>query len=272
MVNIGLHYVAANSYGQPMDSDSDGIPDYVENWHGDGNYELHTDTETDWQNPMTDSVTPDPYNTVYDNIDLSGDGLTGAAKRFFGTNPLIQDNPLSLLAVPQQSTLLGIVQIPLNISTNVDTNTTFTLQINGIAQNTTVYQTNGNWFAAWDSTTFANGAYQLSMEYDLDEDTPIVGVTKFVNAQNAVCFPNSLPMCGSSLYVQPQTINTNGAYTMNIYDNQTNLFASLSGSVDGNDFCDDPKTGQPGITVSLLDTNGNQWLYQRPAVSQPFCN
>jgi len=259
MANIGLHYIAANSYGQPMDSDGDGIPDYVENWHGDGNYQAHTDTETDWQNPMTDGVTPDPYNTVYDNVDLSGDGLTGQAKRFFGTNPLIQDNPLSLLAVPQQSTLSGTLLIPLNINTNVDTNTTFILQVNGITQNTLVYQTNSNWFAEWVTTEVANGAYQLSMEFDLDEDTPVGGATKFVNIQNAVCFPNSLPICGSALYVQPQTINTNGTYTMDIYDDQTNLFASLNGNVDGNGFCDDPNAGQPGITVSLQDTNGNQW-------------
>ena len=53
MVNIGLHYIAVNNYGQPLDTDGDGIPDYVENWHGDGRYDLHTDTETDWQNQYT---------------------------------------------------------------------------------------------------------------------------------------------------------------------------------------------------------------------------
>jgi hypothetical protein len=49
MVNIGLHYIATTGPGssQPKDSDGDGIPDYVENWHGDGAYSLHTDTETD---------------------------------------------------------------------------------------------------------------------------------------------------------------------------------------------------------------------------------
>jgi len=250
-VSIGLHYVAAQLSpltAQQLDSDGDGIPDYVEGEHG-----------TDPNNPMTDGVTPDAQSWVYDNIDLDGDGLTGAAERFFGTNPTNSDNPLNLSAVSQQSTLSGIVQIPLNIGGTVDTNTTFTLQVNGVAQNTMVYQTNGNWFAMWDTTAFANGAYQLSLEYDLDEDTPVFGATKFVNAQNAVCFPNNLPMCGSSLYVQPQTINTNGTYTMDVYDDQTNLFASMSGSVDGNGFCDDPNTGQPGITVSLQDTNGNQW-------------
>ena len=271
--NIGLHYIAATNLQplgateqsgggstfnyQPIDTDGDGIPDYVEDANGNGVWDQGT--ETDWRNPMTDNGTPDPYNTIYDNVDLDGDGLTGAAERFFGTNPLIPDNPLNLLAVPQQSTLSGIVQIPLNISTNVDTNTIFTFMVNGIAQNTIVYQTNGNWFAVWDTTAFANGSYLLSMEYDLDEDTPVIGATKFVNAQNDVCFPNSLPICGGSLFVQPQTINTNGTYTMDVYDDQTNLFASLNGDVDGNGFCDDPNTGQPGITVNLQDTNGNQW-------------
>ena len=255
-VNIGLHYVAANNNGQPLDSDGDGIPDYVEDANGNGSVDAN---ETSPSMAMTDGFTPDAYNSVYDDVDLDGDGLTGTAERFFGTNPTNSDNPLSLLAVPQQSTLSGIVQIPLNIGTNVDTNTTFTLLVNGIAQNTIVYQTNGNWFAVWDSTAVANGNYQLSVEYDFDEDTPVFGATKFVNAQNAVCFPNSLPMCGGSLYIQPQTINTNGSYTMEIYDDQTNLFASLDGDVDGNGFCLAPNTGQPGITVSLLDTNNNQW-------------
>src|SRR5208282_6259822 len=95
---------------QPRDTDGDGIPDYVENWHGDGNYSLHTDTETDWQNPMTDGVTPDAYSPVYDDVDLDGDGLTGRAERFFGTNPLIPDNPLNLSTIPQGASLSGIVQ------------------------------------------------------------------------------------------------------------------------------------------------------------------
>ncbi len=50
LVNIGLHYVATTGPGssQPKDADGDGIPDYIENWHGDGNYIAHTNSETDW--------------------------------------------------------------------------------------------------------------------------------------------------------------------------------------------------------------------------------
>jgi hypothetical protein len=254
-VNIGLHYVAADNNGLPKDTDNDGIPDYVENWHGDGNYSLHTDTETDWQNPMTDGTTPDASNSVYDNVDLDGDGLTGAAERFFGTNPLISDNPLNLLALPQGSVLSGMVQIPLNIGTSVDTNAALFLNINEDTDNTFVYQTNGYWFAEWDTTAVANELYRLQLEYPIDNFNSVYSSTLFVNVQNAVSFPDDLSRCGTALFTQPQTVNTNGTYTTDVYDDQTNLITEVSGSVDGNGFCLDPNTGEEGITVSLLDTN-----------------
>ena len=72
-VNIGLHYVAATN-NVPLDSDGDGIPDYVEDANGNG---VVDPGETDPYNPMTDGVNPDPSNSVYLNIDLSGDGLVG---------------------------------------------------------------------------------------------------------------------------------------------------------------------------------------------------
>ena len=56
-VNIGLHYVAAQSSAlnaQPLDSDGDGVPDYVEGERG-----------TDPNNPMSDGVTNDLYNAAY---------------------------------------------------------------------------------------------------------------------------------------------------------------------------------------------------------------
>jgi hypothetical protein len=96
------------------------------------------------------------------------------------------------------------------------------------------------------------------MEYNLDDYTHVFGATKFVGVQNAVCFPDNLSLCGGSLYVHAQTINTNGTWTMDVYDDQTNLFASLDGDVDSDGFCLDPDTGEPGIVISLLDTNGDQ--------------
>jgi hypothetical protein len=92
-VDIGLHYVAVetsgSSAGQPKDSDGDGIPDYVENWHGDGQF--HNDgSETDWQ------TATDPTSTVYDDVDLSGNGLVGRVKKALGLTPFDTSNPLTL--------------------------------------------------------------------------------------------------------------------------------------------------------------------------------
>lgn len=45
MVDIGLHYVALTSGGQPLDEDADGLPDYYEDSNGNGSADSG---ETDW--------------------------------------------------------------------------------------------------------------------------------------------------------------------------------------------------------------------------------
>lgn len=253
-VNIGLHYVAAASY-QPTDNDGDGIPDYMEDANGNGQLD---DAETSTTSTMTDGVTLDAYSTVYDTIDLDGDGLTGAAERFFGVNPLNDDNPLKLPAAISSGSLSGVVQIPLNLSSQVDSNTPFLFMVNGTTDNTRVYQTNGQWFAEWNTPMKANGTYPLQLEYEFAEENTAVGSVSLVNVQNDICFPDNYLVAGNALFVRPQTVYTNGTWTMDIYDDQTNLFASLSGAVDANGYCLDPNTAQPGISVSIVDTNGDQ--------------
>jgi len=46
-VSIGYHYVAVDAYGNPLDYDGDGIPDYLEDSNGDGVY--NTGDLSDWQ-------------------------------------------------------------------------------------------------------------------------------------------------------------------------------------------------------------------------------
>ena len=92
MVNIGLHYIAATN-GVPKDSDADGIPDYVENASGTGTVGAN---ETDWQNAYTIPGVYDPTNAVYDDIDLSGNGLVGRVKKALGISPFATGNPLVL--------------------------------------------------------------------------------------------------------------------------------------------------------------------------------
>jgi hypothetical protein len=45
-VNIGYHYVALNGSGQPVDSDGDGVADYIEDANGNGTADIG---EADWQ-------------------------------------------------------------------------------------------------------------------------------------------------------------------------------------------------------------------------------
>ena len=46
-VDIGLHYLALDSSGNPLDADSGGVPDFIEDWSGNGNCE--TNRESDWR-------------------------------------------------------------------------------------------------------------------------------------------------------------------------------------------------------------------------------
>ncbi|HXU75292.1 MAG TPA: LamG-like jellyroll fold domain-containing protein, partial [Methylomirabilota bacterium] len=45
-VDIGFHYVAVNGNGQPVDTDGDGVPDYLEDKNGNGIFE--SGSETPW--------------------------------------------------------------------------------------------------------------------------------------------------------------------------------------------------------------------------------
>jgi hypothetical protein len=112
-VNIGLHYVAATN-GLPLDSDGDGIPDYVEDANGNGAVDAG---ETDPNNPMTDGVTNDIYNSAYLDTDLSGDGLVGRVKAALGINPLNPNNPLVLEQVSDPESDIATFEIPINYNT-----------------------------------------------------------------------------------------------------------------------------------------------------------
>ena len=253
-VNIGLHYVAADNNGLPKDTDNDGIPDYVENWHGDGNYSLHTDTETDWQNPMTDGVTPDAYNSVYDDTDLSGDGLTGAAKQILGINPLSQDNPLNLTAITQQSAVSGDLQIPLDINSDVDTNTVFRVFVDGVEADATVYQdqSSGNWFAEWDTMTTQNGQHLVSFGITYGEPGETsTGDTRIVTINNAITLlDEDTRMFTDQLNVEAAVNIDASEYTIDVYDEGTDtLLTTLSGDV---------ADGQIETSWNLQDGQGNR--------------
>ena len=64
IVDIGFHYVAVDASGQPLDNDSDGIPDYQEDSNGNGSFDAG---ESNW--------------TV---ADTDGDGVSDYIERLLG--------------------------------------------------------------------------------------------------------------------------------------------------------------------------------------------
>jgi hypothetical protein len=46
VVDMGFHYVATDANGTPLDYDGDGVPDYWEDWNGNGGVDSG---ETDWR-------------------------------------------------------------------------------------------------------------------------------------------------------------------------------------------------------------------------------
>jgi len=69
VVDIGYHYVAVDGNNVPLDNDSDGLPDYLEDSNGNGSYAAGD--LADWQ-----------------DADSDDDGMNDGLERLQGRNPL----------------------------------------------------------------------------------------------------------------------------------------------------------------------------------------
>ncbi len=242
-VNIGLHYVAATN-SLPLDTDGDGVPDYVEAEHG-----------TDLNNVMTDGSTNDAYNMAYDDVDLSGDGLTGMAKKHLALNPFATEYPLNFLRAATTGLASGIITIPLNIGTNVDESEPLQLFVDGSEANATVFKEGTNWLAAWDTTTITNGLHWLALKFCCEHETgssflrDFYGSPVFVNVSNVLTFSTFNGSFCDQLNIDATVNNNADTYTINVYDLATsNLLTTLAGAV---------TNGQIQTSWDLTDGNGN---------------
>ncbi|MCU0783343.1 MAG: hypothetical protein MUF81_04695, partial [Verrucomicrobia bacterium] len=164
MVNIGLHYVVAGTNSVPKDFDGDGIPDFVEDANGSGQWDEGVETKID--NAYTTTGVLDSTNSIYDDVDLDGDDLTGRAERILVTSPLIADNPLTLTPViTGEEPFILTYSIPL--SGDVSTNRCMlALLDNGVAAGgyEFIQQSNNTYQVKWNTTFAPNALHFLQVE------------------------------------------------------------------------------------------------------------
>lgn len=235
-VNIGVHYVAATNISGTcdyalVDSDGDGIPDYVENWHGDGNYSLHSDSETDWLNPMTDGVNPDPSNSVYLDIDLSGNGLTGLMKKTLGIAPFDTSNPLKLTQVTMgDEPDFATFEVPLSYSVLTNSGT-LNLNMNGIdvTLEDCTAATDGHCLLSFNVPFDPTGLHFLSAQFHLNTDSgsdhPIVTASgnpsPYWSSNDVQFFEMGSMFDDSGAYLDAESFYSNADYTIELSDLST---------------------------------------------------
>ena len=229
MVNIGLHYVATTN-GLPIDTDGDGIPDFVENWHGDGSYTNHTDDETDWQTAYTATGVYDPTNTIYDNTDLSGNGLVGRIKAALGLGPFETSNPLTLTQIAFNQPW-GIVTNELPISYTTLTNIgVLHLNLDGfdVTLQDSAPATNGHVLLNWNTTYEAPGLHfaqaQISLNGVGDDDAILTGLgplTTFYSDNYLQFFEAGAIFSHTNAFLDAQVVVQDADYTITLYDPST---------------------------------------------------
>lgn len=230
--NIGLHYVAtSNSVSTtPKDTDGDGIPDYVENWHGDGLYSVHTDSETDWHSSSTDGITPDASNSVYLDIDLSGNGLVGRIKAALGMKPLDSSNPLTLTQIiTGDEPNIATFEVPVNY--NLMTNSGgLALNVNGIDPTIQNIQPaeNGNCLVVWNTTFEPPGQEYLQVCLGLNgpiQDNAILSASgplyPFLSTNVIQFFEAGSMFTDTSAFLDAKLFVQNADYTIDLYDVST---------------------------------------------------
>jgi hypothetical protein len=248
-VNIGLHSVAATNLQpstcnvQPRDTDGDGIADYVEDANGDG---LVDGNETSPLLMETTAGVLDSTNSVYDDTDLSGNGMAGRIKKALGLGPLEMGNPLTLTQIVTGEEP-DFVTFEVPVSYEVVTNAgTLKLNMNGIGVTLEecTRATNGNCRLSFNVDYDPAGLHYLSGGFRLWGGAATERAVMTASGQllpfyssNTVQFFESGSMFDEAgAYLDAKLFVQEADYTIGLYD---------------------PATAPPTLILSLTNTSSN---------------
>jgi len=186
-VNIGLHYVAtaSSSSTQPKDSETptgDGIPDYVEDANGNNDpNDITAGIETSPSLAETITGIADSLSTIYDDIDLDGDGMVGRIEKALGKQPLLSDNPLILTqATTGNEPEINTSELPLVNYNFLASIGRLNLFVDGADAALQGFDpaANGHSLLEWNTTYNSPGQHFMQARLTLTADTPDQGVNK----------------------------------------------------------------------------------------------
>jgi hypothetical protein len=243
-ISIGRHYIATTN-GIPIDTDGDGIADYVENASGTG---VASASETDWQKKYTSEGVYDTTNAVYDNADLSGDGLVGRMKKALKLDPLKLNNPFQLTQVLsglEPDIVAFQVPIPYPLSyTGLTAVASLDLQVDGArAKVFGVTNSGGNCLIKWNTTFEAPGPHIVGARLKLKGPRPQVSLQPEVVAaagpicispvRNSLGFDSYFSSYYSDTYICADLSVETAPYVIALYNPLSNPnipFRTMSGS------------------------------------------
>lgn len=110
----------------------------------------------------------------------------------------------------------------------------------------------------WDTTQTPNGAYTIQMTATLDDGTYYTDTPVSVTVSNLAWFVDPWPVGGLAIFFGVQTVYTdgNGAWSVDIYDDQNAFVGSARGPIDSQGYLAWPGTSGP-FSFDNTDGNGN---------------
>ena len=131
IVDIGYHYVATDIYGNPLDSNGDGIPDYLQDTNGDG---LVDNGESPWMPPPAILTQPASQSIALSSnasFTVLAVSLTpmGCQWYLYGSNLLVGATSFSLSITNVQTTNAGNYSVVITNAAGSTTSSVATLTV-----------------------------------------------------------------------------------------------------------------------------------------------